>query len=422
MNTSCSAQCKVSKSWRSLCLDGQLWSTVDLTPFATVLHPATFTRIVKTTAPFITSLSVRGMDALHGTVLLDSLGQAKLPRLTAIDLRGCKRVSESQLIDLINLAPSLRILNLKGVQSTTAAVLRSVADTCLQLESLDVSRCWDISLADLAVFLHRLTPEQAGRYKVLRLAGLKAYGPTASDLLPTIAATMPLLHTLDLGGCTRIRDEDWGRWRKVYDAKGSASSLEHLNISGCTELTTRTLEHLTDMVPLLRLFEMASVPEMFRHAADNQHAHEPLEELLRSVPLLEKLDLEGTGHYGGINDRVLRALIPTLRGQGRTATAQQQGGRLREIRLGFAKHVLAAELIHLIRGLEHLKVLEVDVSGICVFTSILPMSHCPPVHPLLTAEHDGQRRGHARVSSSPTRTFRLDLAGRLPCRISRGLL
>jgi F-box/leucine-rich repeat protein 2/20 len=46
----------VSKSWQSLCLDGQLWSLVHLAPFAPHMHTTTIRRIIFHAAPFISSL------------------------------------------------------------------------------------------------------------------------------------------------------------------------------------------------------------------------------------------------------------------------------------------------------------------------------------------------------------------------------
>jgi len=180
---------QVSKAWQALCFDGQLWPLMDLAPFASHLRPQTIRRIVDSSRDFITELSLRGMDALCARDLMPAIvgssatreAPCGFPNLTSLDLRGCKSLDPETIQALICAAPKLRSINLKGVQAVTSEVVRELARSSQHLESLDVSRCWNISLCDICVFLRTVTKDQAASIKVLRVGGLKAYGTAAAD-------------------------------------------------------------------------------------------------------------------------------------------------------------------------------------------------------------------------------------------------
>jgi len=80
--------------------------------------------------------------------------------------------------------------------------------------------------------------------------------------------------------------------------------------------------------------------------------------LLKSVPKLERLDLEGTGVFGGVTDDFLDAITP-----GRHERGEVVGKELVELRIGHAKDVTPEAMIRLVRGCSKLTVLEADVSG-----------------------------------------------------------
>ena len=256
------------------------------------------------------------MDNLDGSDLIASLARfnvqdgsstftSQLHQLTTLDLRGCKRLTSDEVVFLISGAPNLQHVNLKGVQAVSSEVVRNLARTTKSLRSLDVSRCWNITLCDLVVFLKMMTPSQAAGMKVLRLAGIKGYGTTSGEFLPLVAERLVHLDMLDLQGCTHLFDSDFQRFAEVLDSEGRVSTLKHLIISGCASLDPTTFEHLARRVPELVKLEAAGLPDAYR---DRRADDQSLVNLLRSVPKLERLDLEGTGLFGGVTDRVLDIL------------------------------------------------------------------------------------------------------------------
>jgi F-box/leucine-rich repeat protein 2/20 len=372
------------------------------------MHSATLQRIIYHAQPFITSMSLRGMDALSGSDLiaaLANLGPAekpttrlityrfRLPNLVSIDLRGCKRLSSDDIVTVVLHAPKLRHVNLKGVQGVSSEVIRSLARSAKHIESLDVSRCWDLTLGDIVVFIQLLEYAQAAGIKSLRIAGLKSYGHAAADLLPLLADRLIDLKTLDLAGCSHIHSSDFERWAEVLDDAGRLSSLTHLNISHCRSLTSTTFEHLARRVPDMTRFEMAGLEAAFW---TNDWDEQGLIALLRSMPRLQKLDMDAEGLHESISDRVLDVLIP-----GKYANKVVVGRELVELRIGYAKNVSSEAMIRLVRGCPKLKVLETDVS----WTRNLPLNTMSTD----ISEHKREQRGDARVPPPQSRCRRVHL-------------
>lgn len=312
---------QVSKTWRALCLDGQLWQDVDMAPYSPFISTATFSQIIN--GSFIRSVSFG--NAAHV--------RAAMPNLTNLDLRGYTESSEL-LYGLVEDAPSLQSVTLKGVQAATPQLLEALAQR--PLERLDVSRCWSISLDDIASYVDAQSTDHASRLTHLRIAGLKGSG---EDFMRLAGVRLTDLSVLDVQGCTGLTDEAIEAYAKEQ------SSLSHLVLSGCAALSIVALRSLTTRLPRLTKLEMASMQQLFLLTRDSDPT---LEDLLRSTPLLQQLDLEGTGSYGGVTDRVLDAL--------------GELDDLVELKLGYAKRITPEGLIRLIRRAEHLRILEADVS------------------------------------------------------------
>lgn len=350
---------RVNKEWQSLCFDGQLWAHCDFTPFATVLPSATLKTILLNSRPCVKSLSLHGLEALNGSALVGRLSSSIEPRafpylypsyssLATLDLRGCHNISEADLIDVLSMSPELKSLNLKGSRVATIYTLDAIRNKIEALESLDVSRCWQLRFLDIDKFIVSLSPRQRQALKTLRIAGL----PMASGyLLQHLPDCLPNLECLDLMGCSWIGMRDLQEY--VAALGDRSSSLRHLVISSCTGLTPEALELLVDRVPEMRVFEAANLEAVF-------YLDPPptLSRLVRSMPKLERIDLDGSGRYGGVEDRLLHELIP-----GVCRGSPLEESKLIELRIGNAKFVSKGAIMRLIGGLPGLQVLIVDVSG-----------------------------------------------------------
>lgn len=350
----------VNKEWQSLCFDGQLWADCDFTPFSTVLPAATLKTILTNARPCVKTLSLHGLEALNGSALIGRPSPSyeahafpyiypKYTSLATLDLRGCHNISESDLIELLAMSPELKSLNLKGSRVATIYTLDAIRNKVEALEELDLSRCWQLRFLDVERFIISLSPQQRQALKTLRIAGL----PNASGghLLQRIPACLPNLECLNLMGCSWIGMSDIQEY--VTALGDRPSSLRHLVISSCTGLTPEAIELLVDRVPEMRIFEAANLEAVFYLDPPPTLCH-----LVRSMPKLERLDLDGSGRYGGVEDRLLHELIP-----GACRGSPLEESKLVELRIGNAKFVSKGAIMRLIEALTGLQVLIVDVSG-----------------------------------------------------------
>lgn len=330
---------RVSKAWESLCFDGQLWPILDLADFASHLHPQTLRRILLNTGPFVTRLSLRSMESLATTHLIPLLAhpQFSLPNLTTMDLRGCKHLQPADLMALVSGSPRLVRINLKGLRAANSEVLRHLARGPT-LVDLDVSRCWDLTIGDVLVFLRLLSPSRFETLRSLRVAGLKSYGPTVCDFMALLAESY--LDVLDLTGVLHLTDDGITAYVDQLAALGRSSSLRHLILSS-TFLTSDAFGPLEKLLPNVVTLELAGLPQAF---SSSDSENQGLIDLIKSMPQLEKLDLEGTGSHGGVTDRLLDAI----------------GEELRTLKIGFAKSVTPEGLTRLVKRCPRLLVLEAD--------------------------------------------------------------
>ncbi|TXT13578.1 hypothetical protein VHUM_00945 [Vanrija humicola] len=338
---------RVSKEWRSLVYDGQLWANIDLTGFAGKLHPATMRQILRHSRAFVRTLTCQGMETLPGSSLTgrDLLDLPTFSSLTTLDLRGAHGITTPDIIAIVQISPGLKKLNLKGSRLHLNHLLAALADNVDGLEELDVSRCWSLEFLDVEAFVARLNAQQRAALTSLRLSGLPA---AATNHLLQKLARLPNLRTLDLLGCRWLAHDDIKEYIDALD--GRPSPLHHLVLSSCTNLTTEAIELLAGHVPEMRFFEAANLEAVF-------YIDPPptLARLVRTMPKLERLDLEGTGRYGGVCDRMLYELIP-----GACPGSPLVVSQLVELRIGSAKHVTTQALSTLVTSLPRLARLEAD--------------------------------------------------------------
>lgn len=345
---------RVSKEWRSLCFDGTLWQSPDFTALANVLPAETMRVIIDHARPCIKTLCLEGLEALPGQavsgILSPRLGlYDEFSSLTTLDLRGCHTILEADIIDLLRMSPYLKRLNLKGSRVVTGATLAAIHDNVLALEELDVSRCWNLQFMDLEHMLAWTSERQRNALQSLRVAGIS--NESGGHLLYRLAS-LPNLHRLDFLGCTWLSMSDIQDY--IFGLGDSPSPLKHLILSGCIHLTFAAFELLVDRLPNMESFEAANLDPVF-------HIDPPplLSRLVRSMPQLRRLDLDGTGRHGAVDDRLLLELIP-----GAAPDSQLTESKLEHLRIGNAKFVTASAMRRLIRQLPDLQVFIANVGNL----------------------------------------------------------
>lgn len=379
---------RVSKAWRSLVFDGQLWMDVDLKAFPNLPVPFLL-RLAETLGPFIKTMDLTGHTKLdHSTLgqVTTSLCVRSAPtthfpytQLLDVNLTGCNALTTQALHNLVNYSPLLRSLCVKGLKAADNTTFDFLAH-CPHLTSLDMSRCSNIN----GDGLHRYANDVLKRHgqlalKELRLCGLEGI---YDDVLRVLGRAAPSLEILDLSysrslhnsaleafvACTEEEKStesvvltareagrearDSGRYRRRI------TRLRHLSLSNCRLLTDIACSNLAYAVPRLELLELAGIGTAMKD--------EGLVRLLETTPLIRKLDLEDDSD---ITDAVLSALTPSPQeGTGSGSTQPPQTGQaLEHLVVSFDVGLSNEAFLPLICNCPRLRVLETDgtsISGI----------------------------------------------------------
>lgn len=374
----------MSKSWRTLVFDGQLWQDVDLRTF-----PATsssfLASLVELSGPFIKNLDLSGHMCLSPTALIDMAGglcvrsapivNFTYTQLTTINLQGCTALTTQSLHSLLIRSPFLRSLNVKGLEAVTNATFDVL---CSQLTSLNMSRCANVDGDGVRMFgAAVLARGTCLALKELRLCGLPRID---DDTLATLGRAAPHLEVLDLSYCGSLHNSaleafvscteegrdfgetisltsrqagrdprDWRRYRR------RVTDLRHISLSNCTMLTDTACSNLAHSVPRLEFLELAGIGQTLK---DDGLVH-----LLGTTPFIRKLDLEDASD---ITDAVLEVLTPELAVEAEGSTSckttepPQPGHALEHLAVSCATSLTNDAFRALIRGCPRLRVLEAD--------------------------------------------------------------
>ncbi|KAG2138697.1 uncharacterized protein EDB93DRAFT_1090447 [Suillus bovinus] len=363
---------RVSKAWRSLVFDGQLWMDVDLKAFPNL--PAPFLlRLAEPLGPFIKNMDLTGYTKLdHGTLsqVTTSLCVRSAPtidfaytQLLDVNLTGCNALTTQALHNLIIHSPFLRSLCVKGLKAVNNTTFDVLA-LCPHLTSLNMSRCSNIN----GDGLHRYANAVLGRHGQLALKELRLCGLEAPSLEVLDLSYSRSLHNSALDAFVACTEEekstesvmltarqagretrDSGRYRRRI------TKLRHLSLSNCKLLTDTACSNLAYAVPRLELLELAGIGTPMKD--------EGLVRLLETTPLIRKLDLEDDED---ITDAVLSALTPSpLEGSGSESTQPLQTGQaLEHLVVSFAVNISNEAFLSLICNCHRLRVLEADSTSI----------------------------------------------------------
>lgn len=369
--------------WRLLVFDGQLWEDVDLRAFPK-LPPNFLSQLADNLGPFVKTLDLSGHTNLSPNTLVSmssSLCVRSAPtlnftytQLTSINLQGCSNLTTPSLHGLLIRSPFLRSLCVKGLKAVSNATLDVLA-LCQHLTSLNMSHCANIDGEGVRAFGAAVLARGARlALKVLRLSGLQ---DISDDVLAILGKVAPDLEVLDLSYCRSLHnsalaafvscsEEDKNATATVsltareagLDVRESRryirrmTSLRHLSLSYCTLLTDIACSNLAHALPRLEFLELAGI--------GGELHDDGLLRLLRTTPLLRRLDLEDTP---SITDAVLFALTPADDGEEDTAP-QQTGQTLEHLVVSYAGRLTNEAFTVLIRGCPRLRVLEADSTHI----------------------------------------------------------
>ena len=218
---------QVSKTWRELVFDGQLWRHFDLSSFPRLPTPV-LAMLAQAAGAFITSLNLTGhtrlapetLDSIAGHLCLYPAPSHTLPhtQLTEVNLQGCSSVTTRPLHRLLRCSPMLERLNVKGLKAVTNVTLDVLSTSAPLITHLNLSRCLNVDAEGLrSYFTAAMDRDEILRLRDLRVSGLRRVD---DGVMEKMGRTCPELEVLDLSYAKDLHNsavdafvrwpEDWG--------------------------------------------------------------------------------------------------------------------------------------------------------------------------------------------------------------------
>ncbi|KAF4611922.1 hypothetical protein D9613_004187 [Agrocybe pediades] len=377
---------RVSKGWRALVFDGELWIDMDLRSFH-FLPTTVLTRLFEATGSFVRKLNFAGHDEFDAdtlSMITDALciTVPEVPlsytQITSANFQGCISLTTRSLHHFLVRSKSLQHLSVKGLSAVTNTTCDILANFCPKLLSLNMSRCPNLdghgvgALTVSAIFRKEHLP-----LKELRLSCLRH---VSDSVMQALGRAAPFLEVLDLSyarplhnsaieayvACegftdhqlaletTIVSQRDLGRESNENGKlKRRVTRLRHLNLSYCLLLSDTACANLAHSVPNLEFLELAGI------GADMKDPG--IVRLLATTPNIRRLDLEDAF---SITDAVLTAITPLVQPPSTSTAAapppKQPGHALQHLIVSHAGQITDSAFLTLIRNCPRLTVLEAD--------------------------------------------------------------
>jgi len=274
---------RVSHEFHALCFDGQLWSILDASEFYRDIPAESLAKIVVAAGPFVRDLNLRGCVQVEHYKRAEVIVKA-CTNLVNATLEGCQNIQRSTLHSLLIGNEQLTHLNLTGLAAVTNVTCKTIARVCPQLEMLNISWCKEMNARGVKTIV-----EGCHKLKDLRAGQVKGFGDrsTAEAIFETNN-----LERLVLSGCTELGDAALQIMMQGTDPEIDILTtrpivpprkLHHLDLSGCTRLSSRGVKSLGYVLPDLQGLQLTGISGLTDAA---------LEPILASTPRLTHLDVE----------------------------------------------------------------------------------------------------------------------------------
>ncbi|KAH7048012.1 hypothetical protein BKA57DRAFT_394232, partial [Linnemannia elongata] len=216
----------VSRSWRSIAMDGSLWKVIDTTRFYKIIKDDQLRVLGTAASNFLRYANFRGCVQLSG----DSLRAIAehCPNVERLDLTGCRSVSSKSIADVCMNMPLLLHLELAGLQSVNNYTLQAMAVYCRSLQVLNLAWCKQISGFGLSNLTRSC--QDLRKLNVSGCSGLE------DRWMPVMGMNLPRLREICLNGCGSLTDRGL-----IGLLSGLSARLDYLGLSHCRLLTTEAL-------------------------------------------------------------------------------------------------------------------------------------------------------------------------------------
>lgn len=274
---------RVSKDFYSMCFDGQLWTSFDASEFYKDIPAESVAKIITTAGPFVKDLNLRGCVQVEHYKRAEALVKACRNLINAT-LEGCRNFQRTTLHNLLRTNEKLTTLNLTGLTAVTNATCKIVAQSCPQLEMLNVSWCKHMDARGVKTVV-----EGCPRLKDLRAGEIKGF--ESSEVANTLYKTNNL-ERLVLAGCDDLTDNALQIMVRGFDPEIDVLTdrpmvpprkLRHLDLSRCNRLSSNGVKALGYLVPDLEGLQLSGITSITDAA---------LEPIFASTPRLTHLELE----------------------------------------------------------------------------------------------------------------------------------
>ncbi|KAI9844189.1 MAG: hypothetical protein M1838_002292 [Thelocarpon superellum] len=276
----------VSRAWHHMCFDGQLWTSLDASPFYRRIPSEALTKIISSAGPFVKDLNLRGCVQLKIDPKVEAVSNA-CQNLENVCLEGCQ-VDRASVIYLLSRNSRLVHLNLSGLAAVSNATCKVIGEHCPALEYLNVNLCYNMDARGMRKVL-----DGCLRLRDLRMNECRGFIDQQNMVR---LFEINSLERLVIHGCSDIRDE---HFKILFEginpdicpltrrANVPPRKLRHLDISKLYHLTDRALKSMAGNVPELEGLQLGGNVEL---------TDAGLGELLPTIPRLTHLDLEDLSH------------------------------------------------------------------------------------------------------------------------------
>ncbi|EAS32921.3 F-box domain-containing protein [Coccidioides immitis RS] len=339
----------VSRSWRQLCFDGQLWAKFDTSTYYSDIPRDALVRLIFSAGPFIKHLNLRGCIQMAeawfqcGEQIADACRN-----LVSVNLEGT-HIDKPTITYFLVRNPKLVRISMTGLATVTNSEMNVISKSCPLLEYLDISWCRNLINAN---GLRRVV-RACHRLKELRIDEFRAVDD--EEFMLELFQTNTL-ETLVMSHCSSLTDSALkallhGKNPEIDILTGRPIApprkLKHLNLSHCQGVSDFGIGHLAGFVPELESLQLSFCPALGNDSIIN---------LIGTTPNLTRLDLE---ELEELTNNVLLAL-----------SKAPCAARLEHLNISYCEKLGDTGMMQIVKNCPNLKSLDLDNTRVSDLTLI----------------------------------------------------